>query len=113
MRAFAVVAAVAALAVAVAASSSGAATQASALRVTDLRPLALTGTGFRPNERVTIVLLRPDYVRGRIRANNRGRFVFYIAGTVVGRCHRVVARARGSAGSRVTLRRALPRGCNR
>jgi hypothetical protein len=75
-----------------------------ALRPLDLDPLTLSGTGFRKNERVTLLLAAPPVVKSRIvRATARGRFrvVFRIA---VGRCDSVVVQAIGARGSRATFR---------
>jgi hypothetical protein len=73
-----------------------------ALRPLDLDPLTLAGSGFRKNERVTLLVAAPPVVNStRIRANARGRFrvVFRVA---VGRCDAAVVQAIGGRGSRAT-----------
>jgi hypothetical protein len=81
---------------------SGGATRP-ALRPLDLDPLTLRGTGFRANERVTLLVAVPAVVKSsRVRANARGRFrvVFRFA---VGRCDPAVVQAIGARGSRATF----------
>jgi hypothetical protein len=73
-----------------------------ALRPVDLDPLTLAGSGFRANERVTLLIAAPPVVKStRVRASARGRFrvVFRVA---VGRCDPVVVQAIGARGSRAT-----------
>lgn len=75
-----------------------------ALKPIDLDPLTLAGTGFRGNERVTLLVAAPPIVKSKVvRANARGRFrvVFRIA---VGRCDPAVVQAIGARGSRATFR---------
>ena len=45
------------------------------LRPLDLDPLTLAGSGFRANERVTLLVAAPPVVKStKVRANARGRF---------------------------------------
>jgi hypothetical protein len=46
-----------------------------ALQVTALRPVAVRGTGFRPGERLTVVLVLGGRKAQRVRAGARGSFV--------------------------------------
>jgi hypothetical protein len=74
-----------------------------ALRPVDLDPLTLAGSGFRANERVTLLVVAPPVVKStRLRANARGRFrvVFRVK---VGRCDAAVVQAIGARGSRATF----------
>jgi hypothetical protein len=73
-----------------------------ALRAVDLDPLTLSGTGFRKNERVTLLVAAPPVVKSKtLRAGVRGRFrvAFPVA---VGRCDSAVVQAIGARGSRAT-----------
>jgi hypothetical protein len=73
-----------------------------ALRPLDLNPLTLAGSGFRANERVTLLVAVPPVVKTtKLRANARGRFriVFRVK---VGRCDAAVVQAIGARGSRAT-----------
>ena len=73
------------------------------LRPLDLNPLTLAGSGFRANERVTLLVAAPPVVKStKLRANTRGRFrvVFRVK---VGRCDAVVVQAIGARGSRATF----------
>lgn len=73
-----------------------------ALRPLDLDPLTLAGTGFRKNERVTLLIAAPPMVKSkRLRAGVRGRFRVVIR-VAVGRCDPVVVQAIGARGSRAT-----------
>jgi hypothetical protein len=86
---------------AVALTGGGAATPR--LRAVDLDPLTLSGTGFRKNERVTLLVAVPPVVKTtKLRANARGRFriVFRVK---VGRCDAAVVQAIGARGSRATF----------
>jgi hypothetical protein len=86
---------------AVALTGGGAATPR--LRAVDLDPLTLSGTGFRKNERVTLLVAAPPVVKStKLRANARGRFriVFRVK---VGRCDAAVVQAIGAHGSRATF----------
>jgi hypothetical protein len=74
-----------------------------ALRPLDLDPLTLAGSGFRANERVTLLVAVPPVVKStRVRATARGRFrvVFRVK---VGRCDAAVVQAIGARGSRATF----------
>jgi hypothetical protein len=74
-----------------------------ALRPLDLDPLTLAGSGFRKNERVTLLVAAPPVVKStKLRANARGRFrvVFRVK---VGRCDPAVVQAIGARGSRATF----------
>jgi hypothetical protein len=74
-----------------------------ALRPLDLAPLTLAGSGFRANERVTLLVAVPPVVKTtKLRANARGRFriVFRVK---VGRCDAAVVQAIGARGSRATF----------
>lgn len=74
-----------------------------ALRPLDLNPLTLAGSGFRANERVTLLVAVPPVVKTtRLRASARGRFrvVFRVK---VGRCDAAVVQAIGARGSRATF----------
>jgi hypothetical protein len=73
------------------------------LRAVDLDPLTLAATGFRKNERVTLLVAAPPVVKTtKLRANAIGRFrvVFRVK---VGRCDAAVVQAIGARGSRATF----------
>ena len=73
------------------------------LRAADLDPLPLTGSGFRANERVRLLVAAPPVVKSRlVRAGARGRFRIAFA-VKVGRCDSVVVQAIGLRGSRATF----------
>ena len=73
-----------------------------ALRPLDLNPLTLAGSGFRANERVTLLVAARTLVKStKVRSNALGRFriVFRVK---VGRCDAAVVQAIGARGSRAT-----------
>jgi hypothetical protein len=73
-----------------------------ALRVADASPLVVRGVGFRPGERVKVVLLEPPAVTRATRATSRGRFTVRFAFSI-GRCDDLDVRAVGRGGSRARL----------
>ncbi|MGH3080681.1 MAG: hypothetical protein ACRDNH_06035 [Gaiellaceae bacterium] len=64
------------------------------LTIMDLQPLAVSGRGFKPNERVVVTTAS---ARKTVMANAAGRFVVRFAGL---RCVAGSIRAAGSKGSR-------------
>jgi hypothetical protein len=76
-----------------------------AVRIVDLQPVALRGSGFQPYERVrlTVRLGERTSVAKRLRAGARGRFAVAFREHSLGRCGSELAvRAAGSRGSRVS-----------
>jgi hypothetical protein len=79
------------------------------LRLAKRSPLTLVGSGFRPAERVTVVV---TYETGksvlRVLASGVGSFLVRFAHVQVGRCEALSARATGNLGSRALLRPRPP-----
>jgi hypothetical protein len=85
-------------------ASPAARTSSPALRLVDATPLTVRGTGFAGHERIRLRLKRESgVVVRRVQATATGRFVFRF-GVVVPPCPTWVVVARGSLGSRATLR---------
>jgi hypothetical protein len=92
-----------ALAGLVLAAPAPAATVRPALRSLSFQPLTVQGLGFRPNERVTLLLAARDAVSKRVvRAGVRGRFTVRYE-LRIGRCTGFTLQAFGSRGSRAML----------
>jgi hypothetical protein len=82
-----------------------------ALRITDLAPLTVRGTNFRPRERVKLFVNAGRPITSAVRAGVRGGFVARLGVRVdAGACSTVV-QAVGSAGSRALVDMARP-GCD-
>ena len=80
------------------------------LRITDLAPLTVRGTNFRPGERVKLLVNAGRPVTRAVRAGPRGGFVARLGVRVDGSCATVV-QAIGAAGSRALVDMAAP-GCD-
>ena len=80
------------------------------LRITDLAPLTVRGTNFRPGERVKLLANAGRPVTRAVRAGPRGGFVARLGVRVDGSCATVV-QAIGAAGSRALVDMASP-GCD-
>ena len=80
-----------------------------ALRVTKMRPLQVSGAGFKPGERVSVtVLVSFKKWRKPAVATAAGRFSAVFRGAGVDQCTSFVVSARGDRGSRAHVRnRAL------
>ena len=80
------------------------------LRITDLAPLTVRGTNFRPGERVKLFVNAGRPITRAVRAGARGGFVARLGVRVDGSCAAVV-QAIGAAGSRALVDMASP-GCD-
>ena len=110
MRIALVVASVLALLVS-ATALGGADARRPALRITDVAPLTVRGTNFRPGERVKLLVSAGRPVTRAVRAGVRGGFVARLGVRVdAGACSAVV-QAIGSAGSRALVDLTRP-GCD-
>jgi hypothetical protein len=79
------------------------------LWLTTWLPLTLTGSGFRPHERVRVVVaFASTKLRRRVVAGDAGSFVVRFRHATVGRCDGIAARATGNRGSRAVLRAMYP-----
>jgi hypothetical protein len=89
---------------AAASSGRGSTSAGTALRVADLTPFSVRGSGFRARERVRIVA----QVEGRhvktVRATATGIFKARFAGVSIPACAGYLVRATGGKGSRAYLR---------
>lgn len=92
------------------ATTASAASPRPAGKIADLTPLTVSGTGFKPSERVAVyVELRGDTRIRKTRASETGRFSVSFTGVSLGRCgNEVEIRLVGSQGSRVTLELRQP-----
>jgi hypothetical protein len=81
-----------------------------ALRITDLAPLTVRGTNFRPGERVKLLVNAGRPITRAVRAGTRGGFVARLGVRADGACATVV-QAIGAAGSRALVDLARP-GCD-
>jgi hypothetical protein len=81
------------------------------LRVDSLRPFAVVGAGFRAGEQVRVTVRADGDVAARAdKADARGRIAVRFRGMTLGDCPTYLVSARGSKGSRATLR-SIPRPC--
>jgi hypothetical protein len=89
----------------VAAPQAGAgALAAPALRIAASQPLTVSGTGFRPGERVRVTVVLPARASASRRAGPRGGFTLRFAALALPHCHvAVTVLARGGRGSRAAL----------
>lgn len=99
-----------ALGIAVAAISLGAsgavgAATAPSLRVVDTSPLTVRGLGFKPNERVTLVVAAGTRMVRHTHAGSGGAFMLRI-GADINNCAGFSVTATGNHGSHATLKRA-------
>jgi hypothetical protein len=107
------VALVAALLVAVVSSTSvsAAGTRAPALRVVDLTPITVRGTGFRPGERVRLVLTADSRHVRTVLAGGAGGFIARFGAVYEDYCARFQLRATGSSGAVAVTVRKPPLSC--
>jgi hypothetical protein len=85
-------------------AGASASTTAPAVRAKSFAPLSVSGTHFRPAERVRVTLESPmrHAVAARVQAN--GTFVAVFVGVTVQRCDGLLLRVTGSKGSSAVLR---------
>jgi hypothetical protein len=93
--------ALAALALAI---SAGAARTKATLRLTSLQPVGVRGNGFAARERVRVQLSGGVTGTRRVTATARGTFTMRFADVNADRCSSVRVVARGSDGTRATLK---------
>lgn len=91
---------------ALALASWASASSAAQLRIVSTEPAAVVGVGFRPYERVRL-LITPGPSTRTVRAGQRGRFRATVR-LVIPRCGSFVVQAIGSRGSRATVDRTGP-----
>jgi hypothetical protein len=72
-----------------------------AISVTRIIPITVTGTGFKPAERVKVVVRSPAVHQKTVTASRRGRFTV-IFRTATNKCTAIHALATGNKGSRAT-----------
>jgi hypothetical protein len=75
-----------------------------ALAVTSVQPLTVRGVGFHARERVTIVAYAAGRHVATLLADARGAFVVRFRGVILRGCSGYAIQARGSMGSRASLR---------
>ncbi len=86
-------------------AAAGATSTRPAVRIVDLQPIVLRGSGFASQERVrlTVRVGERSSVAKRLRADARGRFIVTFREYRLGRCGNELAMAAvGSRGSRVS-----------
>jgi hypothetical protein len=91
----------AAILAAVATTPSGLARTHPTIDVTRIIPITVIGSGFKPGERVRIVVRSPGVRRKTVTASRRGRFTAIFRGGA-GKCAAIRAIATGNKGSRAT-----------
>jgi hypothetical protein len=91
-------------------SASGATTKA-ALRVVKLKPFTIGGSGFKPQERVTMRLSGGVKGNARGTATARGRITVSFPKAKVTACTGYTLRAVGAAGTKVTFKRTVTASC--
>ena len=74
------------------------------LRLADRDPLILRGEGFRPRERVRVIVYAPLVARRATRATAAGSFRVTVAEIAAHRCDAIRAVAQGSDHSRAVLK---------
>ena len=89
------------------AEAIGSAPRAPHLELVRLAPLTIRGTGFKPAERVRLIVTADGVATRRVSATQLGRFVVRLA-IRPGRCTDVVVQAFGAAGSRAMIDRPTP-----
>ena len=86
-------------------AATAAAADAPTLSVVPTRPFTVHGVRFRAAERVTVRITTPDGVRTHVvRATSRGSFTTTFTAVAIDRCTQWLVTARGTLGSRTTLR---------
>jgi hypothetical protein len=89
-----------------AATFAGHVTTRPSLRLMDSSSVAFRGSGFKPRERVQVVLVASTRSAKSVTASATGAFVVRFAGVDASSCVGFSATARGSGGSRATFKRA-------
>ena len=101
--------AVGVLAVAVVVGTAGAGGGRPAVRVTDERPLTVTGARFKRAERVTVsAFVASRLAKKTVTASSTGRFTVRFRRVAVDGCSMYVVRAVGQKGSRAGFRQTPP-----
>jgi hypothetical protein len=85
--------------------ASGGGTARPSLRLVSDSPTTLRGAGFRPSERVTLVVVSNTKVRRRLAAGRGGGFVVRLPTVDANACEGLMATAIGSRGSKASYRR--------
>ena len=85
-------------------AGASASTTAPAVRAKSFAPLSVSGTHFRPAERVRVTLESPTAACGRRPRAGDGTFVAVFVGVTVQRCDGLLLRVTGSKGSSAVLR---------
>jgi hypothetical protein len=91
-------------------SGSGGSGSKPALHVASLTPVRVTGTAFRPRERVRVTVAARRRAAKTVRASSQGGFTVVFASLAADPCTSAYVIARGSAGSRATAKVGV-RGC--
>jgi hypothetical protein len=81
-----------------------------ALRVASLSPVRVTGTSFRPQERVRVTVTFKRRATKTVRAGSHGGFTVVFTSLAADPCTSAYVIAHGSAGSRATAKVGV-RGC--
>jgi hypothetical protein len=87
---------------------SGQAWTSPVLKLADRQPLTIWGRGFKPDERIRVVVKATVTKAKTVRATPTGSFKVRFAGLSMPRCGGVFATARGRAGSFARLKIPLP-----
>lgn len=88
------------------ASARGESAVKPSLWVTDASPLALRGSGFKPKERVVVIVSAHRRVSRRTVASRGGTFELVFPGVASSNCSGFSATAVGNRGSRASYKRA-------
>ena len=92
---------------AVSCANAGTERAAPHLRIVSDRPFVAVGSGFRPDERVRLLVTAPGPATRAVRAGRLGRFRVVFSITLT-RCGGVVIQAVGNLGSRAMVDRTGP-----
>jgi hypothetical protein len=84
--------------------TAGASTTAAHITMTSRSPVVVRGTGFWPSERVTVTVSAKSTYRKIVTASRLGAFRVTFRGMAFGACQSYSAQAKGSHGSKASLK---------
>jgi hypothetical protein len=85
-------------------AASGDGSARARLSVVHTAPFTVRGSGFKPAERVALVVAVKSRRQRRVVASSTGSFVARFKGPAIGRCSAYFVRARGNRGSLAVLK---------
>lgn len=85
-------------------AASGDASARARLTVVDTAPFTVRGSGFKPAERVALVVAVKNRWERTVVATSTGSFVARFTGPTIGRCSAYFVRARGNRGSLAVIK---------